>query len=59
MTVSKQRTPFADAQKLERELGMPDGWFRALYKEDSDWAFVIKLHALLEAAVAHVIPTRS
>ncbi len=54
--MSEQRNSYEDVEKLERELGMPDGWFHSLLrKEESDWSFVIKLHALFEAAVAHVI----
>jgi hypothetical protein len=52
---SDRKTPFADVKKLERELGLPDGWYFSLLKETSDWAFVIKLHALFEAALVHVI----
>jgi len=53
----EERNPYGDVQKFERALGMPQGWFLSLLKEDEsdDWSFVIKLHALLEAAVAHVI----
>jgi hypothetical protein len=35
---------------LERELGLPAGFFIELRK-DSDWSFIIKLHALIEAAL--------
>jgi hypothetical protein len=54
-TMTEERSPSNDVQKLERELGMPTDWFRSLLKEESDWSFVIKLHALLEAALVHVI----
>ena len=39
---------------LESDIGVPDGFFRALLKED-DWSFVIKLHALFESAVTHLL----
>ncbi|MGX7850932.1 hypothetical protein [Pseudomonas aeruginosa] len=39
---------------LERELGLPKGFFNALVHED-DWSFVIKLHALFESALAYVV----
>ena len=34
---------------IERQLGLPDGFFRNVRGED-DWSFVIKIHALFEAA---------
>ncbi|WMY09680.1 hypothetical protein [Paraburkholderia phenoliruptrix] len=39
---------------LERELGLPKGFFNGLVHED-DWSFVIKLHALFESALAFVV----
>lgn len=51
----EELNPNDDVQKLERELGMPDGWLLSLLKEESDWSFVIRLHALFEAALVHVI----
>jgi hypothetical protein len=39
---------------LESDLGLPAGFFSALPKED-DWSFVIKLHALFEGAVTHML----
>jgi hypothetical protein len=42
-------------RNFDRELGMPSEWYFGLMKEESDWAFVIKLHAVLEAALVHVI----
>jgi hypothetical protein len=46
--------PIIAALKLERELGLERGYLEGLLRED-DWTFVIKLHALLEAAVTHVV----
>jgi uncharacterized protein YjgD (DUF1641 family) len=43
-----------EATKHEKELGLPEGFYNALLKED-DWSFVIKLHALLEASVVRAI----
>jgi hypothetical protein len=37
-------------QRMETALGLPPGFSRALLEED-DWSFIIKLHAVLEAAV--------
>lgn len=39
---------------LEKALGLPNGFFHKLIEED-DWSFVIKLHALIEAAVTHAL----
>ena len=44
--------------KLEAVLGLEGGFFHSLNSEDeSDWSFVIKLHALTEAAVSHMLTT--
>jgi len=43
-------------QKLEVDLGITPGFFQALLDE-GDWSFLIKTHALLEAAVSHLIST--
>jgi hypothetical protein len=42
---------------FENELGLPNGFYDRLLKED-DWSFVIKLHALLESSVNHVLARR-
>ncbi|MFH1258586.1 MAG: hypothetical protein ABII74_02015 [Elusimicrobiota bacterium] len=41
-------------EKLQEEIGLPMEFFWKLLKED-DWSFVIKLHALVEAIVNHLI----
>lgn len=45
---------FDEIELLEDRLGIPKGFFISLNTE-GDWAFVIKLHALFEAAVAHAV----
>ena len=40
-------------ESLEADLNLPTSFFQALL-EQSDWSFVIQLHALLEAAFAHL-----
>jgi hypothetical protein len=40
--------------EMEREIGLPDRFLLDLV-EESDWSFVIKLHALLEAALAQAL----
>lgn len=41
---------------LESKLGLDQGFFNSLDSEDeNDWSFVIKAHALAEAAVSHLL----
>lgn len=41
---------------LEAKLGVKQGFFDSLDDEnENDWSFVIKLHALVEAAVSHLL----
>ena len=40
--------------KLEAKIGLREGFFAGLLTED-DWSFVIKLHALIEAACTHLL----
>lgn len=41
-------------RELETSLGLPENFYDDLYKED-DWSFIIKIHALVEAAVTHLL----
>jgi hypothetical protein len=41
---------------LETELGLPSGFLEELKRED-DWSFIIKVHALIEGAVSHLLCT--
>jgi len=41
-------------RKFESQLGVPTGFFEALRAED-DWSFVVKLHALVEAAATNLL----
>jgi len=41
---------------LEERIGVTPGFFERLdTDDDTDWAFVIKLHALIEAAISHLL----
>ncbi len=41
---------------LEQKLGLQSGFFESLDGEDeNDWSFIIKVHALIEAAVSHLL----
>jgi hypothetical protein len=44
--------------EIEKAVGVKTGFFVALLKED-DWSFVIKLHALVEAAITHLLVVAS
>lgn len=42
--------------RLEHALGLPDNWCHTLIAEEP-WPFVIKLHAVIEASVSHLLNT--
>ena len=46
--------PFEAVEELIKELGLPEGFYAELLGAD-DWSFIIKLHALIEAAVTGLI----
>lgn len=48
------KTHFEAVEELVKELGLPEGFYAELLGED-DWSFIIKLHALMEAAVTGLI----
>lgn len=43
--------------ELEQSIGIKEGFFNNLLQED-DWSFIIKLHALYEAAISDLITER-
>lgn len=53
----KQNQALQEVTRLEKGLNLPEGFFEKLLEED-DWSFIIKLHALFEAALSHVIVHR-
>src|SRR5205807_8135781 len=44
----------AIVHELENQLGLPSEFCNRLLGED-DWSFVIRIHALLEAAITHLL----
>ena len=40
---------------LESKMGVRNGFFETLRDAGDDWSFVIKLHALIEAACTHLL----
>lgn len=47
--------PIAWVGQFEKELNLPNGFFLNLLIKEDDWSFTIKLHALVEAAVSHLL----
>jgi hypothetical protein len=50
-----ERDPFLDVLALEHDTGVRAGFFRELLTGGDDWSFVIKVHALIEGAVSHLL----
>ncbi len=49
---------FVEALRLlESDLRLPQHFLSELFADESDWVFVIKAHALVEAALTHLIVT--
>lgn len=48
------RPIFRGIDELEASIGVEQGFFARLQEED-DWSFVIKLHAVFEATVTHLL----
>ena len=44
-----------DLADLERDVGVASGFFHEVLSVGDDWSFVIKVHALIEAAVSHLL----
>jgi hypothetical protein len=57
MSTDLPRDPLDDITDLEQDLGLPLGFFNRL-GEEPDWSFVIKLHALFEAAITHLLEAK-
>src|SRR2546421_5756295 len=55
MTNAEERKPLDWVTDFEKELGLHKGFFVNLLLKGDDWSFVIKLHALVEASVAHTV----
>ena len=42
--------------ELEEDLGLPDGFYQTL-RSESDWALIIKCHAIVESALTYLLTT--
>lgn len=40
---------------LEQRIGIPEGFFWSLSNEENDWAYVVKLSVICEAALTHML----
>jgi hypothetical protein len=40
---------------LERRIGIPEGFFWSLSMEENDWAYIVKLSVICEAALTHML----
>lgn len=49
--------PIAWVGQFEKDIGLPAGFLVNLLIKEDDWSFIIKLHALVEAAVSHLLAT--
>ena len=54
-TTHEEHQPEPDVVALENDVGVRPGFFATLLSEGDDWSFVIKTHALIEAAVSHLL----
>lgn len=54
MSLSPDFQVCSDILELESKVGVPENFFRSMNQAD-DWSFVIKLHALFEAACTHLL----
>lgn len=50
----KSLSTIFEINQLEKDLGLPNGFFEGIL-DDGDWEFIIKLHALFEATVTHLL----
>src|SRR2546425_2976603 len=55
MPKDEERGPLEWVTEFEKELGLGEGFFVNLLLKEDDWSFIIKLHALVEAAVSHLL----
>jgi hypothetical protein len=54
MKEHREDTVEGSIRLLEKELGIREGFLESLKNED-DWSFIIKIHALLEGAISHLL----
>ena len=46
-----------ESEKFCEEVGLPKDLIKTIIKTDSDWAFILKIDALLESAAKHIVRT--
>ena len=52
---SERAALFDTVKKLETEIGVTPGFLERLLTEGDDWSFVIKVHAVAETALTHLL----
>ena len=52
---SERAAIFDTVKKFETELGITPGFLDRLLTEGDDWSFVIKVHAVAETALTHLL----
>ena len=52
---SERATLFDTVKKLETEIGVTPGFLERLLTDGDDWSFVIKVHAVAETALTHLL----
>ncbi len=52
--MEQDKTNFPGLAELESNIGVKHGFFERLLDED-DWSFIIKLHAVFEAVITHLL----
>jgi hypothetical protein len=57
MEPAKPTDPLEWVGAFEKELRLTGGFFVNLLHKEDDWSFIVKLHALVEAAVSHLLAT--
>ena len=53
--VARRKERLALYSNLEYRLGIPNGFIDQLFSEKDDWAYIVKLAVLCEAAVTHAL----
>ena len=54
---NKRDQIFINANTVESDIGITPGFLERLLDEQDDWSFVIKVHALAEAALTYLLTT--
>lgn len=56
--ISEEEKRLLDLGELEKGLGLPQNFIKGIIGTGDDWSFIIKVSALLESAITHVVTQR-